>query len=141
MKNKAEYEKENNDETLEENDNDRDFLIKKCKKGKDKIDVMGKISLTFDAIVPLAMSRLKVLLSPDRYMSCVEEEQTLLTSDSWMAHCLSPFGLLNRQNNQGKEEEQEMVRLDPSGMILPFGGCVETIDIALKCIVNLDLIC
>ena len=41
MKNKAEYEKENNDETLEENDNDRDFLIKKCKKGKDKIDVMG----------------------------------------------------------------------------------------------------
>ena len=50
MKNKAEYEKENNDETLDENDNDKDYLIKKGKKGKDTIYVMGKISLTCDAL-------------------------------------------------------------------------------------------
>ena len=85
------------------------------------------------SLVTLAMSRLQVLLSPDRE-SRVSEEQTLFTSDSWMAHCLSPFGLSNRQKNQGPEDEQEMVRLDPSGMIVPGGGCVDTMDMALVCI-------
>ena len=80
------------------------------------------------SLVTLAMSRLQVLLSPDRDMSCVEEEQTLLTSDSWIPHSLSPMGLWNRQKNQGKEEEHEMVRLDPSGMIVPGGGCVDITD-------------
>ena len=50
MKNKAEYEKENIDQALDENVNDKDFMIKEGKKGKDKIDVMGKIALTCDAL-------------------------------------------------------------------------------------------
>ena len=56
----------------------------------------------------------------------MSEEQTLFTSDSCIAHCLVPMGLLNRQKNQGMEEEQEMVRLDPSGVMVPGGGRVET---------------
>eukprot|EP00091_Calanus_sinicus_P004928 TRINITY_DN15294_c0_g1_i1.p1 TRINITY_DN15294_c0_g1~~TRINITY_DN15294_c0_g1_i1.p1 ORF type:complete len:105 (+),score=30.31 TRINITY_DN15294_c0_g1_i1:26-316(+) len=83
------------------------------------------------SLVTLAMSRLQVLLSPDRE-SRVSEEQTLLTSDSWMPHSLSSMGLWNRQKNQGSDDEQEMVRLDPSGMISPGGGCVDTMDMALK---------
>ena len=50
MKNKADYDKENKEETLDENDNDNNFEIKTAKKGKKKIDVMGKISLTCDAL-------------------------------------------------------------------------------------------
>ena len=58
----------------------------------------------------------------------MSEEQTLFTSDSCIAHCLSPMGLWNRQKNQGMEEEQEMVRLDPSGVMVPGGGRVDTTD-------------
>ena len=50
MKNKAEYYKENKEVTIDENDNDIDFEMKKAKKVKKKIDVMGKISLTCDAL-------------------------------------------------------------------------------------------
>ena len=74
-------------------------------------------------LVTLPTLRLHVLLSPDME-SLLEpaKEQMLLTSDSWMAHCLSPMGLLNRQKNQGVEEEQVMVRLDPSVMMVPGRG-------------------
>ena len=70
-----------------------------------------------------------MLLSPDME-SNVEpgREQTVVTSDSWMAHCLSPLGLLNKQKNQGSEEEQEIVILDPSGMIVPGVGILEVIN-------------
>jgi len=70
-----------------------------------------------------------VLLSPDME-SNVEpgREQTVVTSDSWMAHCLSPLGLLNKQKNQGSEEEQDIVILDPSGMIVPGEGSLEVMN-------------
>ena len=47
-----------------------------------------------------------------------------------MAHCLSPMGLWNKQKNQGMEDVQEIVRLDPSVMILSDLGFVEIIDMA-----------
>ena len=46
-----------------------------------------------------------------------------------MAHCLPPTGLCQRQKNQGAEEAQESVRGEPSLVIVPFIGNLDTISI------------
>ena len=81
------------------------------------------------SLVTLAMWRLQVLSSPDKD-SKESEEQTLFTSDSCMAHCLSPMGLWNKQKNHGMDEVQEIVTLDPSVIILSGLGWVDIMDIA-----------
>ena len=48
-----------------------------------------------------------------------------------MAHCLPPTGLCQRQKNQGEEEEQERVRGEPSLVIVPNLGNLDTISIPL----------
>ena len=48
-----------------------------------------------------------------------------------MAHCLPPMGLCQRQKNQGEEEEQERVRGEPSLVIVPNLGNLDTISIPL----------
>jgi len=50
------------------------------------------------------------------------------------------MGLWNKQKNQGMEDVQEMVRLDPSVMILSALGFVEIIDIALEFITRMKMI-
>ena len=46
-----------------------------------------------------------------------------------MAHCLSPMGLCQRQKNEGEEEKQERVRGEPSLVIVPNLGNLDTISI------------
>ena len=46
-----------------------------------------------------------------------------------MAHCLPPTGLCQRQKNQGADEAQESVRGEPSLVIVPFIGNLDTISI------------
>ena len=53
------------------------------------------------------------------------------TWSSCMAHCLPPMGLCQRQKNQGEEEEQERVRGEPSLVIVPNLGNLDTISIPL----------
>ena len=53
------------------------------------------------------------------------------TWSSCMAHCLPPMGLCQRQKNQGEEEEQERVRGEPSLVIVPDLGNLDTISIPL----------
>ena len=52
-----------------------------------------------------------------------------------MAHCLPPMGLCQRQKNQGEEEEQERVRGEPSLVIVPNLGNLDTISIPLASII------
>ena len=53
------------------------------------------------------------------------------TWSSWMAHCLPPTGLCQRQKNHGDDEEQESVRGEPSLVIVPNLGNLDTISIPL----------
>ena len=46
-----------------------------------------------------------------------------------MAHCLPPTGLCQRQKNQGADEAQDSVRGEPSLVIVPFIGNLDTISI------------
>ena len=48
-----------------------------------------------------------------------------------MAHSLAPTGLCQRQKNHGDDEEQESVRGEPSLVIVPNLGNLDTISIPL----------
>ena len=51
---------------------------------------------------------------------------------------MPPRGLCQRQKNQGEEEEQESVRGEPSFVIVPFKGNVDSISIPTTSFVPLD---
>ena len=51
---------------------------------------------------------------------------------------MPPRGLGQRQKNQGEEEEQESVRGEPSFVIVPFKGNVDSISIPMTSFVPLD---
>ena len=55
-----------------------------------------------------------------------------------MAHCLPPTGLCQRQKNQGADEAQESVRGEPSLVIVPFKGNVDSISIPTTSLVPVD---
>ena len=55
-----------------------------------------------------------------------------------MAHCLPPTGLCQRQKNQGANEAQESVRGEPSLVIVPFKGNVDSISIPMTSLVPVD---
>ena len=51
---------------------------------------------------------------------------------------MPPRGLCHRQKNQGEEEEQESVRGEPSFVIVPFEGNVDSISIPMTSLVPVD---
>ena len=51
---------------------------------------------------------------------------------------MPPRGLCQRQKNQGEEEEQESVRGEPSFVIVPFKGNVDSISIPTTSLVPVD---
>ena len=51
---------------------------------------------------------------------------------------MPPRGLCQRQKNQGEEEEQESVRGEPSFVIVPFKGNVDSISIPMTSLVPVD---
>ena len=51
---------------------------------------------------------------------------------------MPPRGLCQRQKNQGEEEEQDSVRGEPSFVIVPFKGNVESISIPTTSLVPVD---
>ena len=51
---------------------------------------------------------------------------------------MPPRGLCQRQKNQGEEEEQESVRGEPSLVIVPFKGNVDSISIPTTSLVPVD---
>ena len=61
-----------------------------------------------------------------------------ITWASCIAHCLPPRGLCQRQKNQGEEVEQDNVRGEPSLVIVPFKGNVDSISIPMTSLVPVD---
>ena len=51
---------------------------------------------------------------------------------------MPPRGLCQRQKNQGEEEEQDSVRGEPSFVIVPFKGNVDSISIPMTSLVPVD---
>ena len=51
---------------------------------------------------------------------------------------MPPRGLCQRQKNQGEEEEQESVRGEPSLVIVPFKGNVDSISIPTTSLIPVD---
>ena len=77
------FEDEEVDESYDENDNDKDFVVKEVKKGKKKIDVMGKISLTCDARNISKINRTIVAASVVNALGLNIEDTNINTTSAW----------------------------------------------------------
>ena len=112
------YEVENTEEQFDDNENDKDFVVKEVKKKMQKIDVMGKISNTCDARNISLTDRTMVAASVANALGVDIRDTNINRGSAWRKGQKARVGKSNEIKESFKCPEKVVIHWDGKTLIL-----------------------